>query len=82
LSTNIDCQIHHLLSGDVCGYVWGRSNERIEIAIKNEKERQTYFGALNYQTKEFILESYPAGNGESTVKFIQHLQAKYNGAKI
>ena len=60
----------HLLGGDVCGYVWGETNARVEVPIKNEKDRQTYFGALNYQTKEFIIEAYPSGNGESTVKFV------------
>jgi transposase len=47
----------HLRSRDVCGYVWGETNSRVEIPIKNEKERQTYFGALNYRTKEFTIES-------------------------
>ena len=42
----------HLVWGDVCGYVWGKSNERIEIPIQNEKERTTYFGAVDYLTKE------------------------------
>jgi DDE superfamily endonuclease len=67
---------------DVCGYVWGETNARIEVPIKNEKDRQTYFGALNYQTKEFIVEAYPAGNGESTVKFVKTLQRKYQHKKI
>ena len=30
------------------GYAWGKTDERIEIAIKNEFERQTYYGALDY----------------------------------
>lgn len=72
----------HLLSGDVCGYVWGRTDMRIEVPLKNEKERQTYFGALNYQTKEFTIKGYPAGNGESTVEFVKYLQSKYPQAKI
>jgi transposase len=72
----------HLLSGDVCGYVWGRTDTRIEVPLKNEKERQTYFGALNYQTKEFTIKSYPAGNGESTVEFVKYLQEKHNQVKI
>jgi transposase len=45
----------HLLNGDICGYVWGQTNVKIEVPIKNEKNRQTYFGALNYHTKEFII---------------------------
>jgi transposase len=72
----------HLRSGDVCGYVWGETNARTEVPIKNEKDRQTYFGALNYQTKEFIIEAYPAGNGESTVKFVRNLQRRYQHKKI
>jgi hypothetical protein len=35
------------------GYVWGLSDRRIEIPITNERELQTYFGALNYQTQQF-----------------------------
>jgi transposase len=72
----------HLLNGDICGYVWGQTQIRIEIPIKNEKDRQTYFGALNYQTKEFTIEAYPSGNGESTVKFVKSLQRKYPNQKI
>jgi hypothetical protein len=41
----------HLRSGDFCWYVWIQTNTKSEISIKNEKERQTDFGALNYQTK-------------------------------
>jgi putative transposase len=26
----------------MCGYVWGKKNERVEAPIVNEKERQTY----------------------------------------
>ena len=71
-----------MLGGDVCGYVWGETNAGIEVPIKNEKDRQTYFGALNYQTKEFIIEAYPAGNGESTVKFVKNLQSRYSGLRV
>lgn len=66
----------------MCGYVWGKSDIRIEIPIQNEKERQTYFGAFNYQTKEFVVEKYPTGNGENTVKFMQYLQTQYDGQRI
>lgn len=41
----------HLLGDDVCGYVRGKADSRIEIPIKNIKDRQTYFGALDYQKK-------------------------------
>ena len=41
----------HLLS-----YTWGITDKRIKIPIKNERKRQTYYGALDDQTKEFILQ--------------------------
>jgi transposase len=71
-----------LLWGDVCGYVWGKTEARIEIPITNEKTRQTYYGALNYQTKEFIMNPYEVGNGENTVAFMKYLQTQYPGRRI
>lgn len=65
----------HLLGNDICGYVWGKTNIRIEIPIKNIKDRQTYFGALDYQTKEFIVQEYPVGNSSSPIEFIKHLRS-------
>jgi hypothetical protein len=72
----------HLLQGDLNGYVWGQSKIRIEVPITNEKDRQTYLGALNYQSKEFHVQSHPSGDGKSTVKFIKYLQSKYKNRKI
>lgn len=64
----------HLLWGDILGYVWGRTDRRIEIPIKNEKERQTYYGALDYQTKEFMIQNSETGNSQNTIKFIKYLR--------
>ena len=64
----------HLLWGDVCGYVWGKTSERIEVPMTNEKERQTFFGALNYKTKQFFVHAYGKGNSENTVLFLKYLQ--------
>jgi transposase len=72
----------HLLGGDVCGYVWGRTDVRIEIPVKNIKDRQTYYGALDAKTKEFIVHEHPVGNSSNTVKFIQDLQAQRPGQRI
>ena len=47
---------YHLLWGNLLSYAWGRKDKRIEIPIKNERERQTYSGAYYYQSKEFILQ--------------------------
>ena len=62
--------------------VWGKSNLRVEVPIKNEKERQTYYGALDAHTQEFIVQEYSAGNGENTVAFVQHLQKQRPGQRI
>jgi len=63
----------HLLNGDLTGYVWGQSKIRIEVPITNEKDRQNYFGTLNYQSKKFHVQSHPSGDRKSTVKFIKYL---------
>ena len=72
----------HLLWGDVCGYAWGKTDIRIEIPIKNQKDKQTYYGALNYQTKEFIVREYSAGNGENTVKFLKNLHLQFPSQRL
>lgn len=64
----------HLLWGDVCGYVWGKTSERIEVPTTSARQRQTYFGAFNYCTKEFVVKAYPTANSESTIAFLQYLQ--------
>jgi hypothetical protein len=65
-----------LLWGDVCGYVWGPIGERLEIPIKNERERQTYFGAVNLATGQCLVQRYGCGNGEYTMKYLQYLMSQ------
>ncbi len=86
----------HLLGNDVCGYVWaaafggklppetclGKTDIRIEIPIKNIKDRQTYFGALDYQKREFIVRGYPGGDSGSTIEFIKYLRSQCPGKRI
>ena len=72
----------HLVWGDICGYIWGKSNKRIEIPIKNEKQRQSYYGAINYRTGKVIVEEYSQGNTENTIKFIKYLREKNRKKKL
>jgi transposase len=72
----------HLLWGDILGYVWGTTDIRGEIPIKNEKLRQTYYGALDYQTKEFIVKEYSSGNTENTIDFLKYLQRQRPGKRL
>ena len=46
--------------------------------MTNQRERQTYFGALNYQTKQFFVQEYGAGNSANTVLFVKYLQSLNN----
>ena len=41
----------HLLGDNVCGYVWGKTDIRIEIPIKNQKNRQTPEWGLRLSNK-------------------------------
>ena len=45
---------YHLLWGNLNSYTWGITDKRIKISIKNERERQTYYGAYYYQTDESL----------------------------
>ncbi len=72
----------HLLWGDACGYVWGRTDRRIEIPMTNEKQRQTYFGALNYLSGETVIQEYSKGLSTHTVAFLKHLLHQHPGKRI
>lgn len=72
----------HLHWGDVCGYGWGPSETRITIPIVNERERQTYYGAINPLTREIIAIVADAGNGYWTQLFVEHLREHYKEQRL
>lgn len=72
----------HLNWGDTCGYVWGKTTERVEIPIENEKKRQTYFGVVDVLTKGVIVKEYESGNSENTINFLKYLKNLNPGKKI
>jgi len=72
----------HLLWGDLCGYVWGKTNERIKVKIVNERSKQTYYGAVNLSTQQCFIQAYKAGNSESTIAFLQYLLSQYPQSRI
>lgn len=65
----------HLLWGDVSGYGWSRRNQRVDVEVKSTKARQTYYGAMDYLSKQVVVQAYDAGNQENTVAFLQYLQS-------
>lgn len=69
----------HLLWGDVCGYGWSKRNERVDIPVKSTRERQTYYGALDYLTKTFVVNESDSGNETNTIAFLKYLQSLDEG---
>lgn len=72
----------HLLWGDVCGMVWGKRNTPIAVPMTNERERQTYYGAINLLTKTVHLQERPVGDGVNTVAYLQWCQSLYPDKKL
>lgn len=72
----------HLLWGDLCGYIWGKTSERIEVPILNERERQTYYGAVNLHTQECLIQAYDKGNTQSTIAFVDYLLKQHPNCRI
>lgn len=72
----------HLLWGDLCRYVWGKTNERIEVPIVNERRKQTYYGAVNLLTQQCLVQAYESGNSESTIAFLKYLLSQCPNRRI
>src|SRR5258708_15105306 len=72
----------HLLWGDACGMVWGQRNARIAVPMTNERERQTYYGAVNLLTQQFHLKAFAAGKGECTVAYLRWISDLYPDKQI
>lgn len=73
----------HLLWGDICGYVWGQTSQRIKIPVTNEKQKQTYYGAIDLQTHELLVQPDQKGESQFTIAVVlKYLQAQYPQARI
>ncbi len=72
----------YLVSGDICGYAWGKTDERVQIPIKNIKDRQTYYGAVNYVTGRLIVKPYSSGNSQNTIQFVKGIKAIHPNQKV
>ena len=71
-----------MLWGDLCRYVWGKTNERIEVPIVNERRKQTYYGAVNLLTQQCLVQAYESGNSESTIAFLKYLLSQCPNRRI
>ena len=72
----------HLVWGDVCGYVWGQTKERITVPMTNERYKQTYYGAIDLQSHELLVQPYKKGESSSTIAFLKYLQEQYPESRI
>lgn len=63
----------HLLWGDLTGYVWGKTDTEIAVRVVNEREKQTYYGAVDYLERQLLLKRYDAGNSKNTIDYLRYL---------
>ena len=68
--------------GDLCGHVWGKTCQRIEIPILNERQKQTYYGAIDLATQRCLIQAYDTGNSDNTTAFLEYLRREYPNARI
>lgn len=71
-----------LLWGDVVGYGWCPTNERLRLPSGNYKSRQTVYGALNILTGEPIVKALTHANTDATIAFIEMLRGQYANKRI
>jgi transposase len=71
-----------LLWGDLCGYAWGKRNERVTIPIGNPKERQAFYGGVDAHSGEMHLARYPKAESVATTDFLAELLIRYPKAKL
>jgi hypothetical protein len=77
----------HLMWGDLSGYIWaaafvgklphetclGKTDQEIMVPVVNEREKQTYYGAIDYLEGGLILKTYDAGNSKNTIDYLRYL---------
>ena len=51
----------------------GKTKARIAVPIVNERERQTYYGAVNFYTQQCFVQAAQTGNSEGTIAFLKDL---------
>lgn len=72
----------HLVWGDVCGMVGGKRNTALTVSMTNERERQTYYGAINLLTNTVHLLERLVRDGTSTVAYLRWCQSFYPDKKL
>ncbi len=63
----------HLLWGDKTCYVWEKTDQEIAVGVVNERDKQTYYGAVDYLNGKLLLKAYKAGNSGNTIDYLRYL---------
>ena len=72
----------HLMGGDICGYGWGDRKERRTVDVKNYRDRQTYYGAVDLLTEELLIQKAKTADGTRTVNFVKYLQSQRPDSRL
>lgn len=52
------------------------------MPITNERSKQTYYGVVNLQTQQCLIQAAETGNSENTIAFLNYLLAQYPNSRI
>ena len=55
---------------------------KVEVPIINERERQTYYGALDSLSKRVLLEAQERGNSTCTLAYLKFLQLQFPDQRL
>jgi transposase len=66
----------HLMWGDAIGYVWGKTDQEITVPVVNQRDKQTYYGAIDYIQRKLLLKAYDAGNSQNTIDYLHYLMTQ------
>ncbi len=72
----------HVLSGDILGYLWGKTDQRISLPIINQRERCTYYGALDLLSRQVLVQAQEKGNTVCTVAYLRWLLAQFPNQRL
>ena len=72
----------HLLWGDVCGYAWGPRSQKITVPLLNQRQRQTFYGAVEFLGGRSHIHMADAGNSQNTQAYLEWLMELYPGKKL
>jgi transposase len=72
----------HLMSGDLSGYIWGKTDQEITVSVVNERDKQTYYGAVDYLDGQVLLKPYDTANSENTIDYLRYLSDQSSNQRL